>query len=312
MIAAILRRFAWCSAMVLFVVTISFAILHLAPGDPARALVGPHATEETLAHARAFHGLDRSVLEQYVRYLGNLARGELGQSYRSHREVRDILADHAWPTLQLVLSAVLLQLAFGIPLGVAAARRHRRWADRAIVAGSIVALAAPAFVVGVLLLYVCGFQLGWLPLNGYGSGLPGRLVHLVLPAITMALGNVASTALFLRAEMTRALDEDFIRTARAKGVSERGVLWRHALRPSLGPAVAVTSVDLGVLLTSAVVAESIFGWPGLGREALQAVIELDIPLVLGVVTLTSVTIAIASFVVDLVVLAIDPRGRGRS
>jgi peptide/nickel transport system permease protein len=309
MTAAILRRFAWCSAMVLFVITITFAILHLAPGDPARALVGPHATEETMAHARAWHGLDRSVPEQYFRYLNNLAHGDLGQSYRSHREVREILADHAWPTLQLVLTAVFLQLAFGIPLGVAAVRRYRRATDRSIVAAAIVALAAPAFVVGLLLLYLLGFRLGWLPVNGYGAGLPDRLGHLILPALTMALSNIASTALFVRSEMARSMDEDFIRTARAKGVSERGILWRHALRPSIGPAVSVTSVDFGVLLTSAVVAESIFGWPGLGREALQAVIELDIPLVLGIVIVTSVTIAIASFLVDLAVLAIDPRGR---
>ncbi len=305
----LLRRLGWCVAMVWFALTVTFAILHLAPGDPARALVGPHASEETLAHARALHGLDQPLPVQYVRYLGNVLRGELGQSYRNRREVSDILRDTAWPTAQLTLAAVAIQLALGIPLGLWAARRRGRWADRAVSTGAVVGLAVPPFVVGTLLLYVVGFRLGWLPLNGYGEGLVDRLAHLVLPACTMALLSTAATSLLLRAELVAVLDQDFIRTARAKGVSERAVFGRHALRPSLAPVVAMVTVDLGVLITNAVVAESIFGWPGLGREALLAVLELDISLVLGIVIVTSVTVAVVSFFVDLVLLAIDPRMR---
>lgn len=305
----LLRRLGWCLAMVWFALTVTFAVLHLAPGDPARALVGPHASEETLAHARALHGLDQPLPMQYVRYLGNVLRGELGQSYRSRREVSDILLDTAWPTAQLTLAAVAMQLALGIPLGMWAARRRGRWGDRAISTGAVVGLAVPPFVIGTLLLYVVGFRLGWLPINGYGEGLVDRLAHLVLPAFTMALLSISATALLLRGELVAVLDQDFIRTARAKGVSERGVLGRHALRPSLAPVIAMVTVDLGVLITNAVVAESIFGWPGLGREALLAVLELDISLVLGIVIVTSVTVAIVSFLVDLVLFAIDPRTR---
>jgi peptide/nickel transport system permease protein len=303
------KRLAWSGALVLFVVTVAFAILHLAPGDPARALVGPHATEETLAHARALHGLDRSLPAQYVRYLGNVLTGELGISYRDRRPVSEVLLDHLWPTFQLALAAVLLQLLLGIPLGALAARYRRRWPDHLISTGALLALASPPFVVGGLLLYVAGFRLGWLPINGYGEGFVDRLAHLILPASTIAIGTIAATTQLLRAELSEALAQDYIRTARAKGVSERGVVWRHALRPSLAPVVAVASIDLGWLITGAVVAESIFGWPGLGREALLAVLDLDIPLVLGLVIVTSATVALSTLLFDLLTLAIDPRTR---
>ena len=309
MIVLIGKRLAWCAALVLFVVSVAFVILHLAPGDPARALVGPHATEETVAHARALHGLDRSLPAQYVRYLGNALTGELGVSYRNHRPVVELIREHLWPTFQLTLAAVLLQLLLGIPLGALAARYRRRWPDRLISAGTLMALAAPPFVVGGILLYVAGFRLGWLPINGYGEGFLDRLAHLILPTCTIALGGITASVQLLRTEMIDALAEDYARTARAKGVSERGVVWRHALRPSLSPVLASVSIDLGWLVTGAVVAESIFGWPGLGREALLAVLELDIPVVLGVVIVTSVTVALSTLVFDLITLAIDPRTR---
>jgi peptide/nickel transport system permease protein len=308
-IAAVLRRLGWCVAMVWFVVTLSFVILHAVPGDPARALVGPNASEETLAHARALHGLDESMPAQYLRYLGNLAGGDLGQSNRGHRPVREVLLERAWPTLQLLLASLLLQLVLGTALGAAAARYRDRWPDRVVSAMAVAAMAAPPFVVATVLLYVVGFQLSWLPINGYGEGLGDRLAHLVLPAISMSLYTISTTALLLRGELVTALGADFVRTGRAKGVSERGLLWRHALRPSFAPIVSIAAVDLGVLVTGAVIVESIFGWPGLGREALLAVLELDIPLVLGTVIVTSVTIAAVTLVADLLVMGIDPRTR---
>ncbi len=311
MSAFFLRRLAWCLAVPLFAVTLAFAILHAAPGDPVRVIVGPHANAETLEHARAWHGLDRSLPEQYVRYLGNLVGGDLGQSYRTQRPVADLIWEKGWPTLQLTFAAGLLQLVLGIPLGIAAARRRGRWSDRAILTTSLVIMTTPTFVLGGLLLYVCGFRLGWLPLNGYGEGWGDRLIHLILPTLTVTLTNIAATALLLRGEMKRTLDEAHIDAARAKGVSERSIFWRHALRPSLAPVIAVFSVDFAVQLTSVVVAESIFSWPGIGREALMALLELDIPLVLGVVIMSAVVISIAAFVVDVAVTLIDPRTRPR-
>ncbi len=307
--SAILRRLGWCVAIVISVVTASFLILHLAPGDPARTITGPHATEETLAHARALHGLDEPLPAQYLRYLSNLVQGDLGQSYRTQRPVTEILADHAWPTVQLVVAAVLLQVMLGLSMGLLAARFRRRWPDRVVSGFTTVAMATPPFVVGTVLLYTVGFRLDWLPINGYGEGFFDRLAHLVLPALTTTFGSAALTAQLTRSEVGRTLEEDFVRTARAKGVGERAVLWRHALRPSAAPMVSSIGSDIAAQLAAAVLAESIFGWPGIGRETLLAVIELDIPLVLGVVIITSVTIAISGLLIDLVTLALDPRTR---
>jgi peptide/nickel transport system permease protein len=309
MIAAIARRLTWTGVVVLFAVSITFAILHAVPGDPARTLVGPHATEETLAHARKHHGLEQSLPAQYLRYLGQIARGDLGESYRTHRPVRDLLVEHTWPTLQLVLAAVMLQVALGLPLGAWAARGYGRWPDHAAAAVSVLGQAAPPFVLGTALLYLVGHRLGWLPVDGYGDGLIDRLRHLVLPAFTVAAFGIATYAQLIRTELHGALGQDYVRTARAKGLSERTVLWRHALYPVLPPLISAIGVDLGVLLTGAVVVESIFGWPGLGREALLAVLELDLPLILGVVISTSLAIAAINLLADLALLAIDPRGR---
>lgn len=310
LIGAIGRRLLWCLAMIWFTVTATFVVLHAAPGDPARALVGPHVSEEALAHVRAHHGLDQPLPVQYLRYLGKVVRGDLGMSYRSQRPVADILAERAWPTLQLTLAAAFLQLLFGVPLGVLAAARRGRRADRAVAGFAVLAMAAPPFVVATILLYAAGFRLGWLPINGYGEGGLDRLAHLFLPAASVALVSIAITSQLLRAELRGALATDFVRTARAKGVSERAVLWRHAMRPSLPPILAAIAVDLGLELTGAVTVELIFGWPGLGREALLAVLELDIPLVLGVVIACAFAIATITLVMDLAVLAVDPRLRG--
>jgi peptide/nickel transport system permease protein len=309
MTAAIVQRLAWAALTLLFAVSATFAMLHAVPGDPARALVGKHASAEALAQARAYHGLDQPLPQQYARYLGHVFSGDLGQSYQSRRPVRDLLLDHAWPTLQLILAAMLVQLAVGVPLGAWAARRYRRGADRAITALSLLGLSAPPFVVGTVLVYWVGFRLGWLPINGYGDGVADHLLHLVLPTLALAIYGTAFYAQLVRVELLATLRQDFVRTARAKGLSERAVVWRHALRPSLPPLVSAIGLDLGVLLTSAVVVESIFGWPGLGREALIAVLALDIPVVLGVVVLSGAAIAIFNLIADLVILALDPRGR---
>jgi peptide/nickel transport system permease protein len=309
MTAAVSQRLAWAALTVLFAVSATFAMLHAVPGDPARALVGKHAGAEALAQARAYHGLDQPLPQQYLRYVGHVLRGDLGESYRSRRPVRALLVDHAWPTLQLILAALLLQLAVGVPLGAWMSRRARRGADRAITALSLLGLSAPPFVVGTVLVYWVGFRLGWLPINGYGEGVADRLLHLVLPTISLAIFGTAFYAQLVRAELIVVLRQDFVRTARAKGLHERAILWRHALRPSLPPLVAAIGLDLGVLLTSAVVVESIFGWPGLGREALIAVLELDIPVVLGVVVLSGAAIALFTLLADLLILALDPRGR---
>jgi peptide/nickel transport system permease protein len=309
MIAALARRIGWTLAVVWFVVSATFALTVAIPVDPARALLGPHGSPEAVERVRAHYCLDRGIAVQYGCWIARVARGDLGESYRSKRAVAAIIAERAWPTAQLALAAIALQVIAGVPLGIAAAIRRGRWPDRAALLVTAITQSAPPFFVGTLLLYLLAYRWGWFPLGGYGTGGWDRLAHLALPAATLAMLDIAYYARVMRAELLEALHDDYIRTARAKGLPERSVIGRHALRNALGPLVALIGVDLGVLLGGAVVIELTFAWPGLGRELLQAILEVDIPLILGVVMVSATAIAITNLVVDLVQLWIDPRLR---
>lgn len=309
MMRFVLRRLGWTVLVVWFVVSATFAMVVGIPAEPARALLGPHASAEAIQRVRAQYCLDASVVEQYGCYVGRLARGDLGESFRTHRSVGAVLADRVWPTLQLTFAALILQLLIGIPLGMWAATRRRRWPDRLTSVVALLGQSAPTFFIGTVLLYVLAYGLGWFPLGGYGDGLLDRLHHLALPAATLAAVGVAYYARFVRSELGETLRADYIRTARAKGLSERDVIRHHALRPVLAPLTALIGLDLGILLGGAVVTESIFAWPGLGREILQAVLEVDIPMILGVVLVSAVAIALANLLADLVAVKLDPRLR---
>lgn len=306
-----LRRLGWTVLVVWFVVTATFAMTLAIPADPVKALLGPHATPEAVERVRAYYCLDRSWLGEYGCYVGRIAHGDLGESFRSKRPVAAIIGEKIWPTAQLALAAILLQLIVGVPLGVIAAVRRGRWPDRVASWLAMLGQSAPTFFVGTLLLYVFAYRFGWFPIGGYGEGVLGRLAHLVLPAATLATVGVAYYSRVVRTEMIDALAEDYVRTARAKGVPERRVIVRHALRNALGPLVTLVGLDLGLLLGGAVVTEYIFAWPGLGREILQAIIEVDLPLILGVVLVSAIAIAVANLLVDLVYLWLDPRLRDR-
>ncbi|MDX2089918.1 MAG: ABC transporter permease [Kofleriaceae bacterium] len=306
-IRRIAQRIGWTLVVVWFVVTATFAMLSTIPEDPARALLGPHAPPEATQRVREHYCLDQGTFAQYGCWLANVARGDLGESYASKRPVVDIIADRAWPTVQLALATLVLQLAIGIPLGLLAAARRRL--GRAMSVVEVLGLSAPAFVVGTVLLYLFAYQLGWFPLAGYGDGVLGRLHHLALPAAALASFGAVYYAGVLRAELRTELARDYVRTARAKGVAERDVLVRHALRPALGALVALVGTDLGALLGGAVVVESLFAWPGLGREALQAILELDLPVIVGVVMVSAIAVVVANLVADLVHLWLDPRLR---
>jgi peptide/nickel transport system permease protein len=307
----IVRRLVWTVLVVWFVVTATFAMTLAIPADPAKALLGPHATPEAIIRVRAYYCLDKSFVEEYGCYVTRIAHGDLGESFRSKRPVASIIAARLWPTAQLALAAILLQLLIGVPLGVIAAARRGRWPDHTANVLGLLGQSAPTFFVGTLLLYVFAYRFGWFPIGGYGEGFCGRLSHLVLPAATLATVGVAYYARVVRSELIDALGEDYVRTARAKGLSERAVLLRHALRNALGPLVTVVGLDLGLLLGGAVVTEYIFAWPGLGREVLQAILDVDLPLILGVVLVSAIAIAVANLVVDIVYLRIDPRLRDR-
>jgi peptide/nickel transport system permease protein len=308
-IGLVLRRIGWALVVAWFVVTATFALLAAIPADPARALLGPRATPEAVARVRAYYCLDRGLVAEYGCYVDHVLHGELGESYRSHRPVSEIIAEHAWPTAQLALAAVALQLALGLPLGLIAALRRRRWPDHAATVVGLLGQSAPEFFIGTLLLYACAYRLGWFPIGGYGHGVLGRLSHLALPAATLATVGVAYYARVVRAELLETLSEDYVRTARAKGLPERRVVLGHALRPALGPVVTLIGLELGALLGGAVVTEAIFAWPGLGREVLQAILDVDLPVILGIVLVSALAIALANLLADLALVWLDPRLR---
>jgi peptide/nickel transport system permease protein len=309
MIGAVVRRAAWTIAVVWFAVTVTFLVTVAIPADPAKALLGPHATAETLARVRAHYCLDRGAVQQYGCWIARVARGDLGDSYRTERAVTAIIADRVWPTAQLALAALALQLLVGVPLGIAAATRRGRWPDLGASVVSVLGQSVPPFFVATMLLYLFAYRWGWFPIAGYGAAGWDRLAHLALPATTLATVGVAYHARVVRAELLDVLDEDYVRTARAKGLREAAVIGRHALRNAVGPLVALIGVDLGVMLGGAVVIELVFAWPGLGRELLNGILALDTPLILGVVIVSAIAVAAVNLVADLVHLWIDPRLR---
>lgn len=311
MTSYILRRLGWSIVVAWFAMTVVFAMLVAIPADPARALMGTHASEETLARVNAHYCLDRSIVAQYGCWIGNVVQGDLGESYRTKRPVAEILGDRIGPTMQLALAAIALQLLVGLPLGILAARWRGRWPDHAANVFGVIGQSAPPFFLGTLLLYLFAYRFEWFPISGYGTGGLDRLHHLVLPAATLAMVGIAMYARVTRSELVDVLNEDFIRTARAKGLPERAVVLRHALRHALGPLVTLIGLDLGVLLGGAVVVEYIFAWPGLGREALHAILSLDLPVILGVVLISAFAIAIGNLCADLAYLWIDPRLRDK-
>jgi peptide/nickel transport system permease protein len=302
-------RALWSLVTVWFIVSATFAMVTAIPADPARTLVGPHASPEVIQRVRVAYCLDRSWIEQYGCFVGRIARGDLGQSFSSQRSVLEIIGSRVWPTTQLALAAIALQLLFGIPLGVLAATRRGRWADHGANLIALIGQSAPTFFIGTVLLWLVAYRTGWFPIGGYGAGGWERLHHLVLPAVTLAAVGVAFYARVVRNEMLDILSEDYVRTARAKGLPERTVVVRHGLRNALGPVATLIGLDLGVLMGGAVVTEYIFAWPGLGREVLQAILEVDIPLIVGVVLFTAVVIVVVSLVVDIVYGLLDPRVR---
>lgn len=305
----IARRLGWSVLVIWFVITATFLMTVALPADPAKTMLGPRATPEALARVTAHYCFDDSIVVQYGCWVGNLAHGDLGESYRTHRPVTELLADRVWPTLQLAFAGVALAVLGGLALGMWAAYRRARWPDHAVTGATLLLQSAPPFVVGAGLLYVVAYQWNLLPLGGYGEGVLGRIAHLILPATTLALSGLASYARIARTELGFTLRQDYVRTARSKGLSERDVLLRHALRPALPPIVTLAGMDLGVLAGGAVVIESVFAWPGLGRELLQAILDVDLPVIVGVVLVTAIAVAVVNLLVDLLQLWIDPRLR---
>ena len=293
------------SAFILLGVTIiTFGLLFLIPVDPARMIAGRSATPQTVESIRHQLGLDRPIPVQYARYLGNLVQGDMGRSYVQKARVSELIASRLPATLQLMAAAIFFELLIGLPAGIFAATRRNRPSDKAVMVFSFVGVSAPQFVVGLLLIYVFAYQLELFPLGGYGT-----IWHVVLPALTLGVTIAGWYSRMSRSSMIDVLRQDYIRTARAKGVTESRVVLVHGLRNAILPIVAMIGIDIGLYAQGIVVVEAVFGWPGIGQLAWLAIQRIDIPIIMGVTLVAAIGIVIGNLLADIATSLIDPRVR---
>lgn len=292
------------------VATVTFLLMYVIPGDPVLTLVGERYDEETLRDMREELGLDKPLVVQYLDYLGRLARFDLGRSFQTRRPVSEAIIERFPRTLLLALSAMLIAVLFGTLIGILAARFPRL--GRFCMLFTLVGVSIPVFWLGLLLIHLFAIKLSILPPSGYGGG---SLRYLILPAATLSLSSMATVARVTRSGIVDTAGEDYVRTARAKGLGELVVLGKHVLRNALVPVVTIVGADFGSYLSGSVLTESIFGWPGLGRFIVQGIMRRDFPVIQGAVLFMAVTFVLVNLIVDLSYGFIDPRirlrGRGR-
>jgi peptide/nickel transport system permease protein len=308
----ILRRLM-ATIPVLGVVAIAvFALLHVTPGDPAVIIAGDYATAEDIARIRARLGLDQPFLAQVGIWLRRVLRGDLGVSIFSGLPVTTLIGQRAGTTIALTVLAMAISVGVGVPLGVLAAWKKGSWIDRAVMVAAVSGFSMPVFWLGFLLVYVFAISAGWLPVQGYqplAAGLWPFLRHLILPAVTLSVVYMALIARMTRASMLSVLSEDYIRTAFAKGLAPRRVLLRHALKNASLPVVTIIGIGFALLIGGAVVTESVFALPGLGRLTVDAIIRRDYPVIQGVILVVSGVYVLINLAVDLLYVVLDPRIR---
>ncbi len=302
MIAYVGRRLIQSALILLGVSIITFALLYLLPADPVRQIAGRSATPQTVENIRQQLGLDQPFFVQYWRYLTNLLAGDLGRSYIQRSEVSELIVSRLPASLLLMLGAILCELAIGLTMGLVAAVKRGSATDQTLMLTSFVGVSAPQFVVGLLLLYIFAVQLGWFPIGGYGTW-----KHLVLPSLTLGILGAGWYARMMRSSMIDVLRQDYIRTARAKGLRRGTILLRHALPNAILPVVAMIGIDIGIFMGGIVVVESVFGWPGIGQLAWQAIQRVDIPIIMGVTLVSACAIVLGNLLADIVAPFIDPR-----
>jgi peptide/nickel transport system permease protein len=305
MISYFARRFAASALILLGVVTITFLLIYVFPADPVRQIAGHNATPETVESIRHQLGLDRPLHVQYAIYVENLVRGDLGRSYIQKSDVAELIRSRLPATLMLMLGAIFFELLIGIPLGILAAARGGK-IDRGIMILAFAGVSAPQFVVGLILLYIFAYLFDMFPMSGFGG-----ISHLILPALTLGIGGGGWYARILRSNLIEVMRQDYIRTARAKGLSENAVVLVHALRNAILPAIAMIGLDIGTFMGGAVVVESVYGWPGIGQLAWQAIQRVDSPIIMAVTLVAAIAIVIGNLLADLVTPLIDPRVRLR-
>jgi len=297
-------RLLYMLPVIWLVVSIVFLLIHLVPGDPIQQMLGEGATSADLQAVRHAYGLDVPIGQQYVNYWRGVLHGSLGQSLRYNRSVAAVIAERYPFTLQLTLAGLAVALALSIPAGVRSARRRNRWDDRVISFVSLLGLSFPNFALGPVLILFFAIKLGALPVSGSGT-----LAHLVLPAITLGGALAAILTRMVRTSMLEELGQDYVRTARAKGLPERTVVYRHALRNALIPVLTVVGLQFGALLAGAIVTETIFSWPGIGRLTIQAISNRDYYLVEGCILAIGLTYVAVNFLTDLLYSVANPRIR---
>ena len=298
------RRLLYTLPVVWLVVSLVFLLIHLVPGDPIQQMLGEGAAAADLQAARHLYGLDVPLGQQYLNYWKGVVHGDLGRSLRLNQTVTHLMAQRYPYTLQLTLAALLVAILLSIPAGVRSARHRDRWDDRLLSVVGLFGLSFPNFALGPVMILFFAIELDWLPVSGSGT-----LAHVVLPAMTMGGALAAILTRMVRTSMLEELGHDYIRTARAKGLSERAVVYRHALRNAMIPVITVLGLQFGALLAGAIVTETIFSWPGIGRLTIQAISNRDYYLVQGCILAIGLTYVAVNFLTDLLYSAVNPRIR---
>ena len=302
MLVFLAKRLSQAILILIGVTLITFCLSFLMPADPVRMLAGRSATQATVESIRKELGLDKPLPIQYMKYISRLVQGDLGRSYKQKTQVSELIMSRLPATLLLMAGTIFFELLIGLPAGILAATKRGRSADNWIMALSFAGVSVPQFVLGLLLLYLFAHIIPIFPLGGYGS-----LKHLILPALTLGISGGGWYSRMRRSSMVDVLRQDFIRTARSKGLSERSVVLVHALRNAILPVVAMIGLDIGIFMAGAVVVESVYGWPGIGQMAWQAIQMVDIPIIMGATLVAAVGIVLGNLLADLVIPFIDPR-----
>ncbi|CAN7255717.1 MULTISPECIES: glutathione ABC transporter permease GsiC [unclassified Variovorax] len=297
----VLKRLLGLLPTLLIVAVLVFLFVHMLPGDPARLAAGPDASPETVALVRADLGLDKPLPQQFLNFFGNMLQGDFGHSLRSKRPVSTEIAERFMPTLLLTISSMAWAVVFGMAIGITSAVFRNQWPDRLGMTLAVSGISFPAFALGMLLMQIFSVQLGWLPTVGAESWR-----HYILPSLTLGAAVAAVMARFTRASFIEVIQEDFIRTARAKGVSEKWVILKHCLRNALIPVVTMMGLQFGFLLGGSIVVEAVFNWPGLGRLLVDAVDMRDYPIIQTLVLLFSLEFILINLVVDVLYGYINP------
>lgn len=308
----LIKRIFALVPVLLLVSIFVFLLLRLTPGDPAAILAGDAATTEQLERIREAMGLNEPILTQYFTWMGKILQGDLGVSLISGVPVLDMVSQRIGPTISIAVLTIIIAVMVAIPMGVVAAWRHRSWIDYLVMSFSVLGFSVPVFLVGYVLLLIFSVNLGWLPVQGFkpiSSGLGGFMERAILPALTLASIYIALIARMTRAAMLDVLGEDYIRTARAKGVSDRRLLFVHALKNAAVPVVTIVGTGFALLISGVVVTESIFNIPGIGRLTVDAVLARDYPVIQAMILLTSALYVFVNLLIDLSYTLFDPRIR---